>query len=165
MNKKGFTLIELLAVIVILAIIALIATPIVLSIINDVKQSAIVRSAEFYVDAVQNKILQENMKSGGKLKPKECAVVSEGKELDCDGTILEIEVEGNTPDEGSLITFDRGKVTSINLIYGNKVVSQNEKGQLVLGDKPKACTLTYDQDSDYRRAHRRFRRQGLRLGR
>ena len=36
MNKKGgFTLIELLAVIVILAIIALIATPIVLNIIND----------------------------------------------------------------------------------------------------------------------------------
>ena len=36
MNKKGFTLIELLAVIVILAIIALIATPIILGIINDI---------------------------------------------------------------------------------------------------------------------------------
>ena len=35
--KKGFTLIELLAVIVILAIIALIATPIVLSIIDEKK--------------------------------------------------------------------------------------------------------------------------------
>ena len=33
MNKKGFTLVELLAVIVILAIIALIATPIVINII------------------------------------------------------------------------------------------------------------------------------------
>ena len=40
MNKKGFTLIELLAVIVILAIIALIATPIVLNIIEDTKQQA-----------------------------------------------------------------------------------------------------------------------------
>jgi len=37
MKNKGFTLIELLAVIVILAIIALIATPIVLGIIEDVK--------------------------------------------------------------------------------------------------------------------------------
>ena len=43
--KNGFTLIELLAVIVILAVIALIATPIVLGIINDSKESAILRSA------------------------------------------------------------------------------------------------------------------------
>ena len=48
--KKGFTLIELLAVIVILAIIALIATPIVLSIINDSKESASLRRAEMYLD-------------------------------------------------------------------------------------------------------------------
>ena len=39
-NKKGFTLIELLAVIVILAIIALIATPIVLQIIAKARKSA-----------------------------------------------------------------------------------------------------------------------------
>ena len=44
--KKGFTLIELLAVIVILAIIALIATPIVLDIIKDSKVAAKERSIE-----------------------------------------------------------------------------------------------------------------------
>ena len=44
--KKGFTLIELLAVIVILAIIALIATPIVLDIITDSKVAAKERSIE-----------------------------------------------------------------------------------------------------------------------
>ena len=46
MKEKGFTLIELLAVIVILAIMALIATPIVLGIIDDTKKSAELRSAE-----------------------------------------------------------------------------------------------------------------------
>ena len=51
--KKGFTLIELLAVIVILAIIALIATPIVLNVINDTKESAVLRGAEFYLDGVK----------------------------------------------------------------------------------------------------------------
>ena len=45
-EKQGFTLIELLAVIVILAIIALISTPIVLNIINVARKGAFVRSAE-----------------------------------------------------------------------------------------------------------------------
>ena len=54
MNKnKGFTLIELLAVIVILAIIALIATPIVLGIINDAKESSNKQSASFIINAVE----------------------------------------------------------------------------------------------------------------
>ena len=54
MNKKGFTLIELLAVIVILAVIALIASPIILGIINDMQESARVRSVEAYVKAVED---------------------------------------------------------------------------------------------------------------
>ena len=54
--KKGFTLIELLAVIVILAIIALIATPIILGIINDARKEANERSIELYASAVRNAI-------------------------------------------------------------------------------------------------------------
>jgi type IV pilus assembly protein PilA len=53
--RKGFTLIELLAVIVILTIIALIATPLVLNVIEDSKKGAfkstahgIVKTAELY---------------------------------------------------------------------------------------------------------------------
>ena len=51
--KRGFTLIELLAVIVILAIIALIATPIILGIINDARNSAKERSAELVYTGVE----------------------------------------------------------------------------------------------------------------
>ena len=54
--KKGFTLIELLAVIVILAIIALIATPIILGIINDARKESNERSVELYASAVRNAI-------------------------------------------------------------------------------------------------------------
>ncbi len=54
--KKGFTLIELLAVIVILAIIALISTPIILGIINDAKKESNERSAELYASSVRNAI-------------------------------------------------------------------------------------------------------------
>ena len=53
MKSKGFTLIELLAVIVILAIIALIATPIILGIINDARTQARKRSAELAYTGVE----------------------------------------------------------------------------------------------------------------
>ena len=52
MNKKGFTLIELLAVIVILAIIALIATPTILGVIEKAKKGAAESSALGYIDAI-----------------------------------------------------------------------------------------------------------------
>ena len=45
-NKKGFTLIELLAVIVILAVVSLIATPIVLNLVEKARKGAFARSAE-----------------------------------------------------------------------------------------------------------------------
>ena len=56
MNKKGFTLIELLAVIVILAVIALIASPIILGIIEDSREAARIRSVEAYADAIQTTV-------------------------------------------------------------------------------------------------------------
>jgi len=56
MRKNGFTLIELLAVIVILAIIALIATPIILGIINDAREESNERSVELYASAVRNAV-------------------------------------------------------------------------------------------------------------
>ena len=53
MKNKGFTLIELLAVIVILAIIALIATPIILGIIDDSRKGAAERGAELVISNVE----------------------------------------------------------------------------------------------------------------
>lgn len=53
MNTKGFTLIELLAVIVILAVIALIASPIILNIIENARESSMARSVEAYADAIE----------------------------------------------------------------------------------------------------------------
>jgi len=61
--KKGFTLIELLAVIVILAIIALIATPIILGIINDAREEANERSFDLYASAVRNAIAAYQLKN------------------------------------------------------------------------------------------------------
>lgn len=67
MNKKGFTLIELLAVIVVLAIIALIATPMVLNTIDEARRGAASSSALAYVSAVETKIATNMLNSGYKV--------------------------------------------------------------------------------------------------
>ena len=69
MKRNGFTLIELLAVIVILAIIALIATPIILGIINDAREKANERSVELYASAVKNAIAAYQLEEGKEVKP------------------------------------------------------------------------------------------------
>ena len=61
MNKKGFTLIELLAVIVILAIIALIATPIILGIINDAKEDAAQQSVNLYAKEIETQFMLSSL--------------------------------------------------------------------------------------------------------
>jgi len=53
MDKKGFTLIELLAVILILAIITLIAIPVVNKIVKEARKGAAETSTINYVDAVE----------------------------------------------------------------------------------------------------------------
>ena len=80
-RNKGFTLIELLAVIVILALIALIATPIILNIIKDAKRSAAKDSAYGYIDAVEKYIVLAKTQTGDyKLE----LVPTEDKELTCE---------------------------------------------------------------------------------
>ena len=73
-NKKGFTLIELLAVIVILAVIALITTPIVLGIINDAKEASNLRSVEAYAKAVEYGVIQYEYKNNGELPTSYCDI-------------------------------------------------------------------------------------------
>ena len=57
MKNKGFTLIELLAVIVILAIIALIATPMILNVVEKSRKGAAESSALGYIDAVEKQMM------------------------------------------------------------------------------------------------------------
>ena len=60
--KKGFTLIELLAVIIILAIVALIATPIILDVVEDAKKSAAKSEVSMILSGIQSYCTTEDMK-------------------------------------------------------------------------------------------------------
>ena len=63
MRKKGFTLIELLAVIIILAIIALVATPIILNVIEDARKSAGKSEASMIMNSINNYCATSEMKN------------------------------------------------------------------------------------------------------
>ena len=64
MKKRGFTLIELLAVIVVLAIIALIATPIVMNTIESSKKGATLESVRNMVHAAELYFISANPRYG-----------------------------------------------------------------------------------------------------
>ncbi len=125
--KKGFTLIELLAVIVILAIIALIATPIVLNIINDARESSTLRSADFYLDAVEYTIADATLNKGG-LENGEypitkegnlCKVSLDGNGICTDANTLIVDVNGEKPSSGTII-IENGNIKDILIDLNNK---------------------------------------------
>jgi len=129
-NNKAFTLIELLAVIVILAIIALIATPIVLNIISNTKENAQLRSAEMYLDAVEQSVMMKKMQDTT-FNPNSCEISD--KKLYCNESPeeLKVEVNGEKPNSGSII-FTSGKINDIELTYTNgKTIGKDTKGDLV----------------------------------
>jgi len=136
-GKQGFTLIELLAVIVILAIIALIATPIVLNIIANTKENAQLRSAEMYLDAVEQSVALERM-TNTTFNPNKCTITNEGN-LYCEGyqNKIDVKVNGEKPNNGS-ISFIEGKIKDIELKYENgKTIVKDKDENLVYGEKVK----------------------------
>ena len=141
--RKGFTLVELLAVMVVLAVLALIATPVVLDIIESVKESATLRSAEMYLSAVENSIMKQNMLTAGSFNPNLCTINSGN--LNCSGTEVKVDVNGETPKDGSVLRFEKGKIVEVKFIYENNTVVQNSSG--ILEFLTKFCKLVEDVDS------------------
>ena len=142
-NTKGFTLIELLAVIVILAIIALIATPIVLNLIDKARKGAAESSAYAYINAAEKAAVVKLMDSTGiNLSEATCTVVSGStKTLNCTGSgipssgettgsvVLELDIKGDLPTTGSIIFTPNGAVSSADLTINNYSVNVNSEGK------------------------------------
>ena len=149
--KNGFTLIELLAVIVILAIISLIAVPIVLNIIEDAKRSSLLRSAEFYLDAVEYAIANAIMYHGG-ITDETYLITSDGNicidKLDdnkCPSDkILKVEVNGQKPNNG-YIEIKNGQISLFAMSLSEKTITKNEKGELEVYDAP--IPKSFSEDS------------------
>lgn len=140
-NKKGFTLIELLAVIVILAIIALIATPIILNMINDAKKSAAKDSAYGYMKSVENYVALASMGTdistqydASKLPANyqtsaTATCTKSGDTTTCDNflTAVNATVKGSKPSEAT-VTFTNGTVSGATLVIDGYTVVIDAQG-------------------------------------
>lgn len=135
MKKDGFTLVELLAVVVILAVVALIATPIILNVINDAKKSSIKQSAIGYVDAVEKTILEKKTNTDvdydGKYTIKKDQITKETETASLlpilDLIQLNINVKGVLPNNGNL-EIKKTNVVSGKFYYDNYLVTlSNDK--------------------------------------
>ena len=135
--KRGFTLIELLAVIVILAIIALIATPIILGIINDAKEDSNKRSVENYAHAVELAVARYAADKGGKIPFGEFEITSDGKQLKQGNLLIEVDYKGEKM-EGKVTVLDEDgkegqiKLEGIKINGGNKAYNYSEKDGVTL---------------------------------
>src|SRR5574344_2085868 len=120
---KGFTLIELLAVIVILAVIALIVTPIVTGIISKAKDRADLRSAEGYVKAGEDYYASATLKNS----PLDTNVIDS----------LELSAK---PATGSVVVHSDGGV-EMAIVINNKCYKKNTS------DSIKDIEVTTDLDN------------------
>jgi len=125
--KKGFTLIELLAIIVILAIIALITTPIILNVIQSSKEKAFIDTGYNLVSAAKNYQAVQNAKN-------------KDTELTVDYTnninIDKLSMKGNLPDSG-ILTIDEDGKTEFSLCSDSAKVciTKTKKSKKVTIDK------------------------------
>ena len=115
-KNKGFTLVELLAVIVILALIALIATPIILNVINDAKKQAAKDSAYGYMDAVEKYIVSSELEDKS---------IKDGTYSVEDLNSMGVNVKGSTPDNGT-IKIESKTVKSYDIGIDGYAVSNGE---------------------------------------
>ena len=131
-KNKGFTLVELLAVIVILALIALIATPIILNVINDAKKQAAKDSAYGYMDAVEKYIVSSELEDES---------IPDGI-YRVEDLNKKISVKGSTPDNGN-IEIKNKEVKSYDIGIDGYVVSNGEVDKVSTTKSFKNGTAVY----------------------
>ena len=141
-SNKGFTLIELLAVIVILAIIALIATPTILGVIETARKGSAESSALGYIDAVEKQIaidMLETEASGKTLVGEIKGTLTVGSE----GFDKKLVTKGTKPSSGNVtVDADKGTITGAFL-----VIPMSSKYYCVKYDGSKADAKAIDSKS------------------
>ena len=119
MKKKGFTLIELLAVIMVLAIIALISTPIILKVIEKAERGSFEDSAYGILDAARLYYANMNLDKKGK---EETFTFPEDNKL---------KLSGKKPTTGKVVLKEDGKV-ALAISNGKWCAKKNEDEEKIV---------------------------------
>ena len=127
-RSKGFTLIELLAVIVILAIIALIATPTILGVIERARKGAAESSALGYIDAVEKQIAINTLDSTK-------TDIADGVYTVAQLTAVGVNVKGQKPRDDSIVKVEKNQVVDYSLKIGDYVVDYDATKKKAVADK------------------------------
>ena len=122
MNKKGFTLTEILAVITILAVIALITTPIIFGVIEDSRMNTFTRSVEEMRNVIDMDYNEYGRNGTVTYKYSNNKLVCVG----CDrGSDLELDFTGEIDDASGTFYNNDGEIT---LIVENGVYKATDDG-------------------------------------
>ena len=127
MKKKGFTLIELLAVRVILAIIALIATPLVLKYIEKSRTESKVDSAYSFVRNLETEIANYSIKNKGTKYNGQPNDKGYYEISNFENPKIDIKVKGDNPDTIKVCLSSLGQVDKGMFEYGKYYVSYDGK--------------------------------------
>ena len=137
--KKGFTLIELLAVIVILAIIALIASPIIIGLIDDARKESFKSSAYGIVKAGEILYSKDMMNN---TKEEVVFTYNNGEETSSVDN-KQLEYNGAKPDSGNVFINEDGKIAII--IYNGTYCAEKgyDESEIRITSKSKEeCKIT-----------------------
>ena len=127
--KRGFTLIELLAVIIILAIVALIATPIILDVVDDARKSAGLSESNMIYSSINNYCASIEMK-------KQLGTL-DSEDVDCGSkTTFTNDVISKMVNLGSATvesnSYSNGKLTSLKVISNKHTYVLCSNGSMAL---------------------------------
>jgi len=136
-NNKAFTLVELLTTIVILGIIAVIATPIITDVISDSKKNAFKNSAYGIVDAANQYYL--NSKLNNEVFDEITFTVSNNKLMSGNKELL---FQGKSPIGSSYVKINKNGEVAINITDGTYYATKDyeESGVLIAGEESDAVT-------------------------
>lgn len=152
-NTKGFTLVELLAIIVILAIIALITTPVILNVIENSRLNAAKDKAWGTIDAVrvayataQTDEQEVSIPYTVKFSDTDKKACTTGSESECTGYIgsTEVKASGDNPEDGTVTIASDGSMTATKLKFGNYYCSTIDGKGGKLNASKMFCSKTED---------------------
>lgn len=126
MKKRGFTLIELLAVIIILAVVALIATPIILNVVDEARESSADSEAKIVLSGLKTYCQSSKMKAD---------MVIQGYDYEC----MQYEDEEDDTFKNRISTITGVPISKIETIEINAETKEIEK--LIIKENKYSSTI------------------------